>query len=105
MSDQEFNPETGLVTERAKPELDEPPMYRVVLLNDDYTPMEFVVYILQEFFHLSRELATQIMLEVHNKGKAVCGVFTRDIAETKVQLVIEFARQNEHPLKCVMEAE
>lgn len=105
MSDQDLNPETGLATETVKPELEQPRMYRVVLLNDDYTPMEFVVYILQELFRLSREKSTQIMLEVHNKGKGVCGVYTRDIAETKVHQVIEFARQNEHPLKCEMEAE
>lgn len=80
-------------------------MYKVVLINDDYTPMEFVVHILEAFFGLSRENATHIMLNVHTKGKGVCGVFPRDIAETKVAQVNEYSRQNEHPLLCTMETD
>lgn len=90
---------------QAKPELKEPRKYKVVLLNDDYTPMEFVVEILKHFFHLKEEIATQIMLQVHVQGRGVCGVFTRDIAETKVVMVNEYARNNQHPLLCRMEAE
>lgn len=78
-------------------------MYKVLLLNDDYTPMDFVVQVLQEIFHLDRERATRVMLQVHNEGSGVCGVFTRDIAETKVMQVHESARAHHHPLKCVME--
>lgn len=78
-------------------------MYRVLLLNDDYTPMEFVVLVLQKFFGKGREQATQIMLKVHREGKGVCGVYPKDIASTKVELVSSFARQHQHPLQCVME--
>jgi len=84
-------------------ELKPPPMYQVVLLNDDYTPMEFVVEILQVYFHKDYETATQIMLKVHNEGRGVCGVFPKDIAYTKVELVLNHARKFRHPLKCVME--
>lgn len=87
------------------PALKLPKKYKVILLNDDYTPMEFVVDVLKRFFHFREELATQIMLQVHIVGKAVCGVFTRDIAETKVAQVNDFARSNEHPLLCTMEPE
>ena len=80
-----------------------PPMFKVLLLNDDYTPMEFVVVVLQRFFSMDREQATRIMLKVHNEGRGVCGVFPRDIAATKVELVLSFARENQHPLACVME--
>lgn len=80
-----------------------PPMYKVVLLNDDYTPMDFVVVVLQRFFSMDREQATRIMLKVHNEGRGVCGVFPRDIAATKVELVLAFAREHQHPLACVME--
>ena len=80
-----------------------PKMYKVVLLNDDYTPMEFVIVVLQRFFSLDTEQATQIMLKVHNEGRGVCGVFPRDIAATKVEQVIAFARQHQHPLACIME--
>ncbi len=80
-----------------------PPMYKVILCNDDYTPMDFVVSILQKFFGMNMERATQIMLTVHYKGKAVCGVFTAEIAETKVAQVNQYARQCEHPLLCTME--
>lgn len=89
------------VTEREK--LAPPPMYKVLLLNDDFTPMEFVVQVLQQIFHMDRERATQTMLKVHNEGRAVCGVYPRDIAETKVEQVGEFARASQHPLQCVME--
>ncbi len=93
----------GLLLQEAEPELKEPPMYNVVLLNDDYTPMEFVVLVLEEFFGLAREQATRIMLNVHTKGKGICGTYTRDIAETKTALVNDFARENSHPLLCTME--
>ena len=85
------------------PGLQEPKNYKVILLNDDYTPMDFVVDVLKQFFHLLEESATQVMLRVHLEGRAVCGVFTRDIAETKVGLVNEYARLNHHPLLCSME--
>jgi ATP-dependent Clp protease adaptor protein ClpS len=78
-------------------------MFKVLLLNDDYTPMEFVVQVLEQFFGMGREKATQIMLHVHTRGKGVCGVFTRDIAETKVALVNDYARSHQHPLMCTME--
>ncbi len=81
----------------------EPPMYQVILLNDDFTPMDFVIRILVELFYLSTEQAERVMLEVHHKGRGVCGVFTREIAETRVAQVNQVARQNEHPLLCVME--
>ena len=86
-------------------ELQLPKKYKVLLLNDDYTPMEFVVVLLMKFFQLSSEAATAVMLQVHFQGKGVCGVFTRDIAETKVMLVNDYARSNEHPLLCIMEPE
>jgi ATP-dependent Clp protease adaptor protein ClpS len=82
-----------------------PRKYKVVLLNDDYTPMDFVVDVLKHFFHLNEETAVQVMLQVHIQGKGVCGVFTRDIAETKVALVNEYARMNQHPLLSSMEPE
>ena len=83
----------------------EPSMYKVILHNDDYTTMEFVVHILEAFFGMNSEKATHIMLNVHTKGKGVCGVYPRDIAETKVAQVNEYSRQNEHPLLCTMEAD
>ena len=95
--------ELGLALEEARPEVELPPMYRVVLLNDDYTPMDFVIEILKTFFDMGHDKATQVMLHVHTKGKGVCGVFTFEIAETKVVQVNEYARQSEHPLKCTME--
>lgn len=82
-----------------------PSMYRVLLLNDDYTPMEFVVLVLERFFNKSREQATRIMLHVHQKGVGVCGVYTYEVAETKVAQVMDLARRNEHPLQCTMEKE
>jgi ATP-dependent Clp protease adaptor protein ClpS len=93
----------GLATAEAKPRLKRPPLYRVILLNDDYTPMEFVVEVLQKIFSLDRTTATRIMLEVHTKGKGVCGVFTYEIAETKVAQVTGLAQQHQHPLLCTME--
>nr|WP_291071055.1 ATP-dependent Clp protease adapter ClpS [Hyphomonas sp.] len=82
-----------------------PSLYRVLLLNDDYTPMEFVVFILERFFNRSREQATRIMLHVHQKGVGLCGVYTYEVAETKVAQVLDLARRHEHPLQCVMEKE
>lgn len=93
----------GLSVEEAKPKLKRPPLYRVVLLNDDYTPMEFVVEVLERFFSMGRSQATQVMLQVHTQGKGACGVYSRDIAETKVALVNDFSRQHQHPLLCTME--
>jgi ATP-dependent Clp protease adaptor protein ClpS len=93
----------GIELEEARPEVALPPMYRVILLNDDYTPMDFVIEILRLFFDMSHDRATQVMLHVHTRGKGVCGVFTFEIAETKVVQVNEYSRQNEHPLKCTME--
>ena len=90
-----------LAAERSK--LLPPRMYKVVLLNDDYTPMDFVIDVLQRFFSLDTEQATRIMLKVHNEGRGVCGVFPRDIAATKVEQVSAFARQHQHPLVCIME--
>ena len=84
---------------RVKP----PPLYKVLLLNDDYTPMEFVVHVLKKFFGIGQEQATQIMLKVHTEGVGVCGVYPRDIANTKVEQVVDFARQHQHPLQCTME--
>ncbi len=95
--------ERGLVVEEARPKLRRPPLYKVFLLNDDYTPMEFVVEVLQRFFALNKEKATQIMLQVHYRGKGVCGVYTCEIAETKVNQVNDHARSNQHPLLCSME--
>ena len=92
-----------LAVQEAKPKLKRPPLYKVVLINDDYTPMDFVVHILESFFAIDRENATRIMLEVHTKGKGVCGIFTHEIAETKVSLVNNYSRENQHPLLCTME--
>lgn len=92
---------TILEPQRAK--VKPPPLYKVLLLNDDFTPMDFVVVVLQQFFGLNREQATVVMLKVHREGKGVCGVFPRDVAATKVEQVAAFARQNQHPLACVME--
>ena len=84
---------------RTKP----PPLYKVLLLNDDFTPMEFVIIVLQKFFSMDRERATRVMLQVHREGSGVCGVFPKDVASTKVDQVVSFARQHQHPLACVME--
>jgi ATP-dependent Clp protease adaptor protein ClpS len=92
-----------VVLEKQDSKLKPPPLFKVMLLNDDYTPMEFVVVVLEKFFAKSREQAMQIMLKVHKEGMGVCGVYPRDIATIKVEQVISFARQHQHPLQCVME--
>ena len=89
---------TGSAVLEKDPELKEPPLYQVILINDDYTPMEFVIYVLQTFFSYDKEKATQIMLAVHTKGKGVCGIYTKEVAETKSNQINNFAKQNEHPL-------
>jgi ATP-dependent Clp protease adaptor protein ClpS len=96
-------PDSGVAVEEARPEVKQPPLFQVVLLNDDYTPMEFVVEVLEKFFALDRPAATRIMLEVHTRGKGICGVFTYEIAETKVAQVTTYARDNQHPLMCTLE--
>lgn len=101
--DEDGQPVHGVVVEEVRPSLKRPPMYKVVMFNDDYTPMEFVVEILESFFAMDRELAVRAMLKVHTEGKAVCGVFTRDVAETKVVQVNRYSRDNEHPLICEIE--
>lgn len=93
---------TAVIT-RTRSKTKKPSLYRVLLLNDDYTPMEFVVHVLERFFSKGREEATRIMLHVHNHGVAECGVYTFEVAETKVTAVMDFARQHQHPLQCVME--
>jgi ATP-dependent Clp protease adaptor protein ClpS len=95
--------DTGTAVKEADPKVEQPPLYKVILLNDDYTPMDFVVYVLEKFFGMNRDKATEIMLHVHMRGSGVCGLFTREIAETKVEQVNEFSRENQHPLQCVME--
>ncbi|HSI42601.1 MAG TPA: ATP-dependent Clp protease adapter ClpS [Xanthobacteraceae bacterium] len=95
-------PGTAVIT-RTKPQAKRPNLYRVLLLNDDYTPMEFVVHVLEHFFSKNREEATSIMLHVHQHGVGECGVFTYEVAETKVTQVMDFARKHQHPLQCVME--
>lgn len=91
------------VLETVGSKLKAPPMYKVVLLNDDFTPMDFVIEVLQQFFSKTREQATEIMLKVHTEGAGLCGVYPKDIAATKVDQVVAFARQHQHPLQCVME--
>ena len=93
--------DTVMEAQRAK--LKPPPMFKVLLLNDDYTPMDFVVLVLQKFFALSRERATQVMLTVHREGMGVCGIYPKDLAATKVEQVRSYAKQHQHPLQCVME--
>ncbi len=93
----------GLLLETSKPEVARPPLFQVVLLNDDFTPMDFVVEVLRSFFNLDQERAVQVMLHVHTRGKGVCGVFTREVAETKVTQVNEYSRAHQHPLLCTME--
>ncbi len=95
---------TGIVT-KTRPKTKKPSLYKVLLLNDDYTPMEFVVHVLEKFFQKGRQEATDIMLAVHRKGVGVCGVFTYEVAEAKVTLVMDFSRQHGHPLKCTLEKE
>jgi ATP-dependent Clp protease adaptor protein ClpS len=93
---------TGVVT-RTRPKTKKPSLYKVLMLNDDYTPMEFVVHVLQRFFRMSLEDATRVMLHVHQKGVGVCGIFTYEVAETKVTQVMDFAKQHQHPLQCTLE--
>ncbi len=100
-ADAEFD--RGVAIQEERPEVKKPPLYKVFLINDDYTPMGFVEYILQKFFGMSDETATRVMLSVHTQGRGVCGVFTKDIAETKVAQVTEFSRHHQHPLMCTME--
>lgn len=102
--DGETRRQTGIVT-AVKPKTKKPSMYKVLLLNDDYTPMEFVVVVLMRFFNKSQEEATQIMLHVHRRGVGVCGVYPYEVAEAKVTQVCDFARRHEHPLQCTMEKE
>ncbi|MEM9470137.1 MAG: ATP-dependent Clp protease adapter ClpS [Pseudomonadota bacterium] len=102
--EQEEEHQTGLLL-KPKPKTKKPSMYKVLLLNDDYTPMEFVVHILERFFGKNKQEATDIMLHVHRRGVGVCGIFTYEVAETKVAQVMDFARSNEQPLQCTMEKE
>tara|TARA_R110000822_G_scaffold159476_9_gene299244 strand:+ start:30042 stop:30410 length:369 start_codon:yes stop_codon:yes gene_type:complete len=101
--DQTWQHDSTEVVEEVRPRLKRPPMFKVLIFNDDYTPMEFVVELLEIFFSMNREIATRIMLKVHTEGKAVCGVYTRDIADTKAAQVNQYARDNEHPLLCEIE--
>jgi ATP-dependent Clp protease adaptor protein ClpS len=103
MGNKETHRGDSLAVQEARPKLTKPPMYQVVLLNDDFTPMEFVVHVLERFFSKDRAQATRIMLHVHTQGKGLCGTFVREIAETKVAQVNEYARASHHPLLCVME--
>lgn len=103
-ADDAYDDDGAFAVAEDKPQLRRPPMYKVVLLNDDYTPMDFVVETLEVFFAMGREQATRVMLQVHTEGKGVCGVFTRDIAETKAAQVNQFAKDNEQPLLCEIEA-
>lgn len=93
----------GSLLEARRAQLAPPPLYKVLLLNDDFTPMDFVIVVLQRFFQMDREHATRIMLKVHTDGRGVCGIYPRDVAATKVEQVTAFARSNQHPLACVME--
>ena len=97
-------PGTAVIT-KTKPQTKRPNMYRVLILNDDYTPMEFVVHVLERFFNKNHEEATQIMLHVHRRGVGLCGVYTYEVAETKVSQVVDFARRHQHPLQCTLEKE
>jgi len=101
----QHGPGTGLVVEKSRAKPKRPPMYKVLLLNDDYTPMEFVVEVLMHIFGMNQSLAEKIMLEVHTKGIGLCGVYPREIAETKVNLIMRLAQRENHPLKCTMERE
>ena len=103
MNEEKEDSQEGLAVETSRPQLKPPPQFKVVILNDDYTPMEFVVEVLERFFGMDRERATRVMLHVHTRGRGVCGVYARDIAETKVAQVNDYARQHQHPLLCTME--
>ncbi|MFO0998468.1 MAG: ATP-dependent Clp protease adapter ClpS [Alphaproteobacteria bacterium] len=98
------NPNTGVVV-KSRAKTKKPDLYKVLMLNDDYTPMEFVVYVLERFFNMNRQRATQVMLHVHRRGVGVCGVYTYEVAETKVNQVMDCARKHEHPLQCTLERE
>ena len=102
-NDDFWQDDTGTLTQEEPPKLKKPRLYQVVLLNDDYTPMEFVVELIEQFFYKSRENATQIMLKIHTEGKGVCGVYTEDIAETKAAIVTQYAQDHQHPLMCQAE--
>ena len=102
--DDQTDGESGIAT-KTRPKTQRPPMYKVMILNDDYTPMEFVVHVLERFFGLSHSQAFELMLTVHKKGLAVVGVFSFEVAETKVAQVMDFARRHQHPLQCTMEKE
>ena len=104
MSDNNLDTDGEVLTKK-KPKTSRPPMYKVILLNDDFTPMEFVVHILEKFFSINHAMAINIMLTVHQKGLAVIGVFSHDVAESKVNQVMTYSRQNQHPLQCTMEKE
>ena len=103
MNPRNEQPDQGTAVAEAVPQTKVPPLFRVILLNDDYTPMEFVVEVLQLFFTLPRERATQVMLKVHTEGRGVCGIYPKDVASTKVDQVTAYSRQHQHPLQCAME--
>lgn len=100
---EEGGPEGDLAVQETRPELAPPPMYKVVIMNDDYTPMDFVVEVLESFFNMDREKATRVMLTIHTEGQATVGIYTRDVAETKAAQVVDYAQQNQHPLLCRVE--
>jgi ATP-dependent Clp protease adaptor protein ClpS len=93
----------GLLLEATRAEAVPPGRFQLILLNDDFTPMDFVVHVLQEFFTMNQEMATQVMLQIHTRGRGVCGVYSREVAESKLNQVNDFSRQNHHPLLCIME--
>jgi ATP-dependent Clp protease adaptor protein ClpS len=95
--------DSNTAVQESKPQLKIPPLFKVILLNDDFTPMDFVVQVLTDFFNMSEERATQVMLQVHTQGVGVCGTYTKDVAETKVHIVNEYSREHHHPLMCAME--
>ena len=103
-SEHQTKEDSDIVVQEAKPKLKEPQMYQVIMHNDDFTPMEFVVAVLESFFSIDRATATRVMYEVHTKGKAICGVFSKDVAETKAEQVTDYARMHQHPLLCSIEA-
>ena len=105
MADKQSQYLEAQVIQESEPKVQRPRLYKVMLLNDDFTPMEFVVVLIERIFHKNREEATQIMLHVHQKGVGVCGIFTREVAETKVRQVLGFAKERQHPLQCTMEPE
>jgi ATP-dependent Clp protease adaptor protein ClpS len=103
----DFDPlkyDDDLVVQEAKPKLKRPPLYKVILLNDDFTPMDFVIEILMDFFAMTEQKATQVMLQIHTQGVGVCGTYSKDVAETKVYIVNDYSREHQHPLMCSMEA-